>query len=116
MVGSLSEWFHVSFDQNSIHIKIDPEGREKRTDSLEWEDIIRVCFKTGNFLTSDEIYIFVVSRNESYLIPTEADGATDLWGEIIERKLFDAKLAIEVATANPDELFCWPEGHIKHDQ
>ena len=109
MPGPIIEWFHVSFNDTLIHIKIDILGRDEINDSLMWSDIIRVCFKTGDFLSSDEILIFTKSRPESYLIPTEADGALDLWGEIIKRGVFDAELAIRAATAGEDEIFCWPQ-------
>ncbi len=38
-----------------------------------------------------------------------ADGGGDLWGEIINRGLFDAELAIKLATGL-EGLHCWPEG------
>jgi hypothetical protein len=109
MVGPLEEWFHVTFDNELIYIHIHAPGQNEIKDSIKWADIIRVCFKTGDFMSPDEIYIFVKDRPESYLIPTEADGGADLWGEIINRKLFDAELAIKAATAPEDSLFCWPE-------
>ena len=109
MVGPIKEWFHVTFDDKSINIHINAPGQEEQKASIIWSKITRVCFKTGDFLSPDEIYIFIDSRPESYLIPTEADGGADLWGEIIERKLFDAELAIKAATSPEDSLFCWPE-------
>jgi len=108
MVGPINEWFRVTFDSTLIHIKINTPGKEEIRDAIKWTAITRVCFKTGDFMSSDEIYLFIDSRPESYLIPTEADGGADLWGEIIERKLFDANLAIKAATSPSDELFCWP--------
>ena len=110
MVGPIKEWFHVTFDVDSIHIHIGVPERDEIRESFSWSEIIRICFKTGDFLSSDEIYIFIKSRPESYLIPTEADGGSSLWGEIIDRGLFDAELAIKAATSPADELFCWPEG------
>ena len=110
MVGPIEEWFHVTFDEDLIHIHIDIPDQEERRESFSWSEIIRVCFKTGDFMSPDEIYIFIESRPESYLIPTEADGGSLLWGEIIDRGLFDAELAIKAATSPADELFCWPEG------
>ena len=109
MAGPIEEWFHVTFDVDSIHIHIDIPEREEVRESISWSEIIRVCFKTGDFMSPDEIYIFIKSRPESYLIPTEADGGSALWGGIIDRGLFDADLAIKAATASSEELFCWPE-------
>lgn len=109
MARQIEDWFHVTFDEDLIHIHIDIPEREEVRESLSWSEIIRVCFKTGEFMHPDEIYIFIKSRPESFLIPSDADGGTLLWGEIIDRGLFDAELAIEAATSPPDELFCWPE-------
>ena len=110
MAGPIEEWFHITFDVDSIHIHIDIPEREEVRESFSWSEIIRVCFKTGDFMSPDEIYIFIKSRPESYLIPTEADGGSSLWGEIIDRGFFDAELGIKAATSPADELFCWPEG------
>ena len=110
MAGPIIEWFHVTFDDELIRVHLDAPGQEEIRESISWSEIIRVCFKTGDFMSPDEIYIFINSRPESYLIPSVAEGGADLWGEIINRGLFDAELAIKAATSPADELFCWPEG------
>ena len=114
MVGPLEDWFHVKFDDETIYIHVHAPGREEVRTSLKWSEIIRVCFKAGDFLDSDEIYIFVSSRPESYLIPTWADGGSKLWEEIIGRNLFDANLALRAALSSDGELLCWPE--VEHNE
>ncbi|MHA1908950.1 MAG: hypothetical protein ACW98Y_16730 [Candidatus Thorarchaeota archaeon] len=109
MVGPLEEWFHVTFDKESIFIHIHAPEQEEVKTSLIWSEIIRVCFKAGDFLDPDEVYIFVSSRPESYLIPTWADGGSNLWEELIKRELFDANLALRAALSSDGKLFCWPE-------
>ncbi len=109
MVGSISDWYEVSFDDDFIHIKVEPPDRDEINASIRWDEIIRICFKTGGLYESDEILIFIRSRPESYLIPSEAFGGADLWGEIVGRDLFDATLAIKAATSPGGELFCWPK-------
>jgi hypothetical protein len=84
-------------------------GSEEWREHIEWNRIVRVCFKTGDLLESDEIYIFTDERPESYLIPTEASGGLDLWNEIIRRALFNAELAIKAASSPAGELFCDPD-------
>ncbi len=107
---SLSTWYHVSFDGEKIYRETNPPNGEEWNDELFWKDIIRVCFKAGEDLfDNDEIYIFTDKRDESYLIPTMTDGGAELWGEIIDRGLFDAELGIKVATGL-EGLHCWPEG------
>ena len=105
---SLDTWYHISSNEENIYRKVDPPGQEGWSDKLRWEDIIRICYKPGDFLDPDELYIFTNEREESYLIPLEADGAQELWGEIIERNLFDAELAIKLVSMS-DGLYCWPE-------
>ena len=105
---SLDTWYFVSFDEDYIYREVDPPGRESWNDKLRWQNIIRVCFHPGDFLEPDELYIFTNEREESYLIPLEANGAQKLWGELIERNLFDAELAIQIVSMT-DGLYCWPE-------
>ena len=71
---SLETWYHVSFDKEYIYRKVDPPGGEGWNDKCRWDDIIRICFQPGDFLQTDEIYIFTSEREESYLIPIDADG------------------------------------------
>jgi hypothetical protein len=104
----LHEWFRVSFNEIEIKINVEPPGREPWKNSIDWERIIRVCFRNGDLMSSDEIYIFTDERPESWLIPTEANGGIELWHEILERDLFDAETAIRAATVT-NGLFCCPE-------
>ena len=103
----LSNWFHVKFDQDKISITVKPPSNDGWDAEILWDEIIRVCFKPGDFLESDEIYIFIKKRPESFVIPIEANGGLEVWNQIIEQGLFDAALAIEAATAL-EGIFCWP--------
>lgn len=105
---ALSNWFHVKFNRDKILLDVNPPPREGWQAEIPWRGIIRVCFKPGDLFESDEIYIFTDKRPESYVIPTEATGGAELWDEIIDRKLFDAGLAIQAMTAL-EGIFCWPE-------
>lgn len=101
-------WFHVSFDEQTVYLNVNPPGGKEWKVQFHWKNVIRVCFKSEDLWMSDEIYIFISKRPESYVIPTEADGGPEFWGEIIRRDLFDANLAIKIATAT-EGLYCWPE-------
>lgn len=105
----LSAWFRVHFDEKGVYWLVNPPQSEAWTEFIDWGRIIRICFKSADFfLLSDDLYIFTQDRPESYVIPLDAFGALDVWNEIIRRGLFDAKLAIEAASAGEGELFCWP--------
>ena len=58
-------------------------------------------------MASDGIYVFTSDRPESYAIPTEAVGGSELWEEILRRGLFDPTLAIKAARSE-EGLYCWP--------
>ncbi|MHA2071272.1 MAG: hypothetical protein ACW985_05745 [Candidatus Thorarchaeota archaeon] len=105
---ALNTWFHVTFDEYSIDIHLHPPGGEEQRGKIQWEAIVRVCFKPADFLGTDEILIFFEGQEESYLIPMEADGGLALWSEILDRGFFDAKLAIELASSSDEEFHCWP--------
>ena len=102
-------WFRVSFDDMNIYIDIDSqEEGESSRDIINWDDIIRVCYRLWSYLMTDELYIFTNQREESYLIPMECIGGSELWGEIIERELYDAELAIKIMSEDIG-IYCWPE-------
>lgn len=103
----LSEWFTATFDSERIVLEAAPPGREPWRQELTWASITRVCFKTEDFRMSDGLYIFTTARPESYVVPVEGRGGSDLFHELIARKLFDANLAIEAASTT-GKLFCWP--------
>lgn len=50
-------------------------------------------------MVSDGLYIFTTLRAESWVVPTEAVGGTQLIRELIRRGLFDASLAITASKA-----------------
>ena len=105
----LKDWYHVTFDGQGITRDVAPPRKAAWSDFVPWDRIIRVCFKGGeSFLLTDELYIFTADRPESYLIPLDADGGSEVWGELIRRGLFDAELAMKAASAEEGELFCWP--------
>ncbi len=105
-MADLLEWFSVRFDETTITLRIDSEGSGARETRIAWERIIRVCFQAGDWIEPDMIYIFTDERPESYAVPMEADGAQALWLEILDRKLFDAEMAI-AAASSINELFCY---------
>ncbi|MBI4951098.1 MAG: hypothetical protein HY908_03630 [Myxococcales bacterium] len=101
----VSGWFTVEHDAERVRLR--SSAGEGWDASFAWADIERVCFEAADFLMSDSIYVFVRGRAESYVIPSDAQGGAAFWGALVERKLFDAELAIRAATSGPG-LFCWP--------
>jgi hypothetical protein len=107
LMPGLCDWFTVTFDDQTIFLRASPPGEDPWSQQFTWDSIIRICFETQGVFGSDGIYVFTTQRPQSYVIPTEALGASELWAQFIDRKLFDAQLAIKMMTANSG-LFCWP--------
>ena len=103
----LHEWFFVTFDAEAVHVRAEPPGRASWSQSFRWDSVVRVCFKAEDVFMSDGIYVFTSERPESYVIPTEAQGGSELWLQILCRELFDPTLAIEAASSTGG-LYCWP--------
>lgn len=103
------KWFEVDFNADTITISRRRFLLLKSVTEISWSRIIRVCFLAGDHIKFDEVYIFTDERPESYVVPMDSFGGLQLWGEIIERGLFDAELAIKAASASSDELLCWPQ-------
>lgn len=103
----LSDWYHVTFDDERVTVRAEPPWRRPWEQQFAWGAIERVVFKAEGRSASDGIYVFTSDRPESYVIPTEAEGASSFWDELITRGLFDPDLAIE-ATASMQGIFIWP--------
>ena len=106
-IPPVSEWFSVSWTDDEVALDVRPPGQKPWTAKFRWKDIIRICFKAEDLGVSDGIYVFTSTRPESFVIPTEAKGGSEFWGQIIDRRLFDAELAIKAASA-AEGLFFWP--------
>ncbi|MGY5872908.1 MAG: hypothetical protein RTV72_11725 [Candidatus Thorarchaeota archaeon] len=102
------KWFEVDYDADTITISRRKALFLKSVTKISWFRIIRVCFLVGDHIKFDEVYLFTDERPESYVVPMDSFGGLQLWGEIIERGLFDAELAIKAASAFSNELLCWP--------
>jgi hypothetical protein len=104
----LADWYEVTWDDEYIYRNVIPPNKEAWNDKFRWKDIIRICFEATDYLYPDDIYFFTSERPESYLIPAEAKGASELWEKVIEKGLFDPELAVKAATA-VSGMFCWPK-------
>lgn len=103
----LENWYFITWDEEYIYRNVSPPGKKPWSDSFKWNDIIRICFNATAPLYPDEYIFFTSERPESYLIPSEANGAFELWNVVLEKELFDSDLAIKAATSI-NGLFCWP--------
>ena len=100
------DWYRVRVTDAGIALDVAPPRREAWHADILWGDIIRVCFRAEPLL-SDGLYLFTKHRPESYAVPVEAEGGSDLVEQLLKRKLFDAELLIRAA-AETEGVFCWP--------
>jgi hypothetical protein len=112
-MSNLAEWYRVGFDERAVYRDVAPPGGEPWSDHFGWDDIVRVCFITGSLFESDELYIFTSTREESYVIPTEAEGGQAVVDELLRRELFSAEMMIEAVTTE-GQLFCWQPVDKEH--
>lgn len=103
----VGDWFHISWDDEAVHLDVAPPRGEPWRASFEWSSVRRVCFKAEDMWASDGIYVFTSQRPESYAVPIEAGQGLAFWEEIRRRGLFDASLAAEAVSAL-EGLYCWP--------
>ena len=102
------DWYVVEFDDMAVRRHVSPSGSEGWSDHFYWHDIIRVCYQAGDFLESDEVFIFTNQRPNSYQIPTEAMGGSALMGELVRRGLFGLDVMLE-AMQHSGKLYCKPK-------
>ena len=103
---SLKEWFKVAIDELGFSLDVRPPGGEPWTARILWSDVVRVCLKPEGLELSDGIYVFVRQRPESYVIPTEAEGGSELLFALADHGLFKHELIVEAMTGSG--LYCWP--------
>jgi hypothetical protein len=107
------DWFKSWFDQQRVYRQATPPNAEAWSDSLAWEDIVRVCLEMeGGPWGTDSLYIFTRHRPESYVFPLATDDGQAVLNELIRRGLFDAQLAIDAALG--EGLYCWPKDEFTH--
>jgi hypothetical protein len=74
--------------------------------SFKWTSITRVCFEAKNLWISD-IYIHTSDRIGCYAIPSDAEGADELWRTLEKRGLIDSAFA-KLALAAEKGVHCYP--------
>jgi hypothetical protein len=105
---SLDKWFFVTYDEFTVSIRATPPGGEAWEQSFLWSTIERVCFKDEGLYQSDGIYVFTSERPESFVIPTEANGGSDFFGELVGLGLFPAEVMAKAVSSTDGGFYCWP--------
>jgi hypothetical protein len=107
----LSQWYAVTWDDTHVYRDVRRPRMFRRSehwsDKFAWDDVRQVCFVCEPPGVSDGIAVFVEGRDESYLIPTEAENGAALLDELVTRGKVPAELLITAATSSSG-TFCWP--------
>jgi len=106
-MDTIHEWFVVHFDEHAIHLVVHPPEEAAWEQHIAWEQITRICFRTGRWPASGDLFLSTSEKPDGYLIPIDADGGKALWSAIRVRGLFSDAMADE-AVGVLDELFCSP--------
>jgi len=101
------DWYIVVFDETGFTRRVAPPGGEAWTDSVTWDEIVRVCLEMEGLYGSDSLFVFTATRPESYQMPLQAESVQALLSELIQRRLFDAQLAIDATLG--EGVYCWPK-------
>lgn len=104
----LSEWYFVQFDEQNVYVNANPPNKESWAYQFEWQSIQRVCFEDGGLRQSDCLYIWVQNQERAYMIPTEASGGSELFGELNKRGFFPDDLMKQAASSTDGGLYCYP--------
>jgi hypothetical protein len=103
----LEKWFFVTFDEFTVNIRANPPDGKGWEQSFLWSTVERVCFKDEGLYQSDGIYVFTSERPESFVIPTEANGANEFFGALVGRGLFLANIMAMAVSSTDGSFYCW---------
>ena len=104
----LDQWFFVSFDDVTVHVKAQPPGRDAWEQSFPWSAIERVCFKDEGIYASDGLYIFTNLRPESFVIPTEGNGGEAFFAALHAKGFFPTEIFSAAISSTDGGTYCWP--------
>ena len=65
----------------AIDESVEPEWNQ----TVAWSNIKRVCWKDGGMMSSDIIYVTQIEPDCVVVVPTEARGGSEFFGQLCER-------------------------------
>ena len=98
----------MTFDEMRVTLRASPPRSRPWEQTFAWSEVTRICFKSEGKTASDGIYVFTAQRPESFVIPIEAKGGADFWGQVVKRGLFPEDRAISAASSSDGTMTCWP--------
>jgi hypothetical protein len=105
---AVSELLTIQCDDDGARIRV--LGRFALTWNQEflWKDVTRVCFKDGGDFSSDMMFVETGGRKKPVAVLMEARGATQFFGQLVQRGLFPREIALEAINCSDGGFHCWP--------
>jgi hypothetical protein len=104
-IGPLSTWYFIRCDTEQL--TLDVRTATPWRAEIRWDRIERICLVPGDLWSSDELIVFVKGRENSYVIPLEANGGAELISALPE-SVCPYDLRIAFATGAAGQQFWWP--------
>jgi len=76
---------------------------------FRWDEIVKVCFKDGGIYSSDILFIELRDREKPAIVPTEARGGSEFFGELCGRGLFPLEVMRSAIRETSSGMHCWPK-------
>ena len=106
----LGELLVVEFDDAQVRVRVLADLEAEWNQTFQWSNITRVCFKDGGLLSSDVVYVSLNDRQKPAVVPTEALGGPQFFGELCHRGYLPESVWRRAVGDTSGGLHCWPPG------
>ena len=104
----MSESLAVEFDEIGFRVRVLRALEPVWNQEVRWDNVKRICWKDGGMLSSDIVYVSRINPDTVAVVPTEAAGGAEFFGELCSRGLFPEHVWREAMGNTSGGLFCWP--------
>lgn len=108
----LNQLLKVEFDEEQVTVRVIAELSSDWNQTFLWQNIRRVCFKDGGLFSSDLIYLSLSEREQPAVVPTEALGGSEFFGNLCNRGLFPEEVWRKAVGDTSGGMHCWPPGEL----
>jgi hypothetical protein len=100
--------FSVASDDSGFTVTEHQRRKQRIAQGAAWNDVYGVCFKDAG-LGCDCFFIFARNHQEPIMVPVEASGGLEFWGQLKERLLFPQEISGQcVQSSKSGAEFWWP--------
>lgn len=106
---SLDKCLAVEFDAEGIRVLVLQRVSMNWEQAFRWDEIAKVCFKDGGIYRSDILFIELRDQEKPAVVPTEARGGSEFFGELCGRGLFPLEVMRSAIRETGGGMHCWPQ-------